>query len=163
MLGDAGNIASLVGVAISLFGLGFAILQILKLRGETRAAREAAEATRTALGRDMVIADVTRLNERLQLLKEIHRDGNRPRALDHYPEIIGLFQDIRRRHPGLSDNDREMVMRAIVQITEIEQTVERLESVIPLELGVELNRILRELQSGLLGELEERLQHLAGG
>ena len=58
MLGDAGSIASLAGAAISLLGLGFAILQIAKLRGETRAARVAAEAAERAIGRELAITEL---------------------------------------------------------------------------------------------------------
>lgn len=56
-----------------------------------------------------------------------------------------------------------MVMRAIMEVTEIEQTVERLTGHIPADMAGELNKILTELQSGLLPELEERLQRSAGG
>ena len=157
MLGDVGSIASFVGVVVSLGGLGFAILQLIKLRGETRAAREASEATRRTVGRDLAIADVTRLNDRLQAIKEIHRDGNRRRALDRYPEIIELFLDVRRRHPGLSEEDRVRILRAIGDITEIERAVEPLEEVITPDLATSFNRTLTNLQTALLPELEDRL------
>lgn len=162
MLGDAGSVASLAGVAVSLVGLGFAILQLIRLRGETRAAREAAEATRKALGRDLAIADVNRPQERLQVLKEIHRDGNRQRALDRYPEIIELLRDIRRRHPGLSDADRANIRRAVTEISEMERTVEQLEQNIPRDLWTRFNQTLTGFQSGLLAELKDRLRQISG-
>jgi hypothetical protein len=58
MLGDAGSIASIVGVVVSLVGLGFAIWQLARLRGETRAAREAAEETRQSVRRDLAMSDI---------------------------------------------------------------------------------------------------------
>ena len=140
MLGDAGSIASLVGVAVSLGGLGFAILQLLRLRGETRAAREAAEAARRAVGRDLAIADVNRLNGRLQSLMEIHHGGNRQRALDRYPEITELVRDIRHRHPALLEDDHEKPFRVISDISEIERIVEAQDEPINREQASRFNR-----------------------
>ena len=160
MLGDAGSIASLVGVAVGLPALVFAILQLWGLKGEATATREASEATRRALGRDLAIADITKLNERMQGLKEIHRDGSRQRALDRYPEVIELFRDVRRRHPRLSEQDQIEIQRAIEDITEIERTVEGLEGAITREVMSALNYVLTDLQSTLLPKLEDRLEEL---
>ena len=123
--------------------------------------REAAEAARRALGRDLAIADVIRLNERLQAVKEIHRGGNRLRALDRYPELVDLFADIQRRHPGLSGNNKRAIQRAIAEISDIEQAVERIEDTIPRDLSGDYNQILTGFQSTILPELEERLQQIA--
>lgn len=133
-----------------------------KLRGEARAAREAAEAARRALGRDLVLADVNRLYPILQRLKDIHREGNRQRALDGYPEIIEILLDIRRRHPRLSDADRVLIQRAISEIAEIERAVEQLQGNILRERSDEYNRLLTELHTTLMPELEERLLQAEG-
>ena len=103
MLGEAGSIASVVGLLVSLLGLGFALLQLSRLRGEARAAREAAEETRQLLLRDSAGTDLTRIGERIQGLIEIHRSGDRARALDRYPEIYRLLIEIRRNHPNLDE------------------------------------------------------------
>jgi len=161
MLGDAGSIASLAGVVVSLVGLGFAILQIRKLRGETRAAREASEATRRAVGRELAGTELTRLNGRIQGLKEIHRGGDRLRALDLYPEIVGMLLDIRRRHPGLSDDQRMNILQATTKISEMERSIETLEGEIPQETASQLNNALTDIQSTLLPELEDQLQETA--
>jgi hypothetical protein len=88
MLGDAGSVASLVGVMVSVGGLGFAIWQLTRLRGETRAAREASEATRRALGRELASTELARLHGRLQSLKEMHRSGDRLRAQTIIPRYF---------------------------------------------------------------------------
>ena len=161
MLGDAGSIASLVGVALGFPALVFAIVQLRSLKGETRAAREAAEAARRALGRDLAIADVSRLNERLQALKEIHRGGNRLRALDRYSELVDLFVDIQRRHPGLTDTNKRAIQRAIAEISDIEQAVERSGDTIPRDLSSDCNQVITGFQSRVLPDLEDRLQQRA--
>lgn len=158
MLGDAGSIASLTGVAVSLLGLGFAILQLRKLRGETRAAREAAEATRRAIGRELASAELTRLGGRIETLKELHRSGDRARILAGYPEIRNLFLEVRRRHPGLSGVDNRNILRAIGQIGDMETTMEALQGEITPDIFSDFNGILTGFQTKLLPLLEDQLQ-----
>ena len=101
MLTEAGSVASRAGLVVSLGGLGFAIWHILRLRGETRAAREAAEEARRAMSRETARMTLTRVNERIEGLKELHRNGEWYRALDRYPEIRRMLIDIRIRHPEM--------------------------------------------------------------
>ena len=161
MLGDVGSIASLIGVAVSLLGLSFAIVQLLKLRGETRAAREASEATRRAIGRELASTELTRLGERIEAQKELHRSGDRPRILAGYPEIRNLFLEIRRRHPSQSGVDKRNILRAIAQIGDIETIVETLEGEIAPGIIADLNGILTGFQTELLPRLEDQLQEHA--
>ena len=157
MLGDAGSIASLAGVAVSLLGLSFAIVQLLKLRGETRVAREAAEATRGAIGRELASTELTRLSGRIDAVKELHRSRDRARSLAAYPEIRNLFLDIRRRHPGLSADDERSIFRAIAQIGDMETAIEVSQGEIAPDIIAEFNRILTGFQTELLPLLEDQL------
>lgn len=158
MLGNAGSIASILGVAISLIGLGFAILQIIKLRGETRVAIKVAEATRRAIGREIASTELTTLGGRIDALKELHRNRDRERCLAVYPEIRGLLLEIRRRHPGLSDLERVNVIRAIAQIAEMERAIDLLQGEMTSETVGEFNSELTGLQTELLIRLEDQLQ-----
>lgn len=158
MLGDAGSIARLAGVVVSLLGLGFALWQLRKLRGETRAALEA---TRRAMGREIASAELTRLGERIEGLKTVHRRGNCDQCLAAYPEIRELFLEIRRRHPGLTDLERGTILKAIGQISDMETTVEASHGDLPSEIIGEFNLGLTGIQTTLLPQLEDRLQQLA--
>ena len=88
-------------MAVSLVGLGFAIVQLLKLRGETRAARDAAEATRKAIGRDLAMADLSRTHQRIEDIKQAHRTREWDRALSGYSDVRKALIQIRGRYPGL--------------------------------------------------------------
>ena len=159
MLSEIGSIASVVGVLVSLLGLGFALLQLRKLRGETRAAREASEETRRLLSRDLASTDLTRLNERIQGLIELHRSGDRRRALDRYPEIWDSLIRIRRRHPNLSEEHRRQIQNAVETITNMQRQSEELEGdALPKEIISDFNVELLKLQSMLLAALEDELQ-----
>lgn len=147
-------------VGVSLLGLGFALWQLRKLRGETRAALEASEATRRAMGREIASAELTRLGERIEGLKTLHRRRNREQCLAAYPEIREMFLEIRRRHPGLSDFQRRTILRAIGRISDMETTVEALNGDIPSEMTGEFNLQLTSIQTTLLPQLEDQLQQL---
>lgn len=155
MLGEAGSIASLAGLLVSLSGLGFALLQLSRLRGETRAA---SEETRRLLRRDSAGTDLTRIGERIQGLIEIHRSGDRARALDRYPEIQRLFLDIQRRHPNLTGEHRRRIQSAITQLWKMQGALEGQEGDILLTQVQQMNRILNGFQLTLLPELQDLLE-----
>ncbi len=144
MLGTAGSIASLVGAAISLLGLGFAILQLRKLRGETRAARDAAEAVERAVQRDLTISDLASLRENIQELKEAHRRGDRGRAFTGYRDVKSSLTNIELRHPNLTDELLERIRTALSAITEMELYTDSIEGSLPLEQISGFNRTLSE-------------------
>ncbi len=163
-LSEWGSVASIVGSVISFAGLFFALLQLSRLRGETRAAKEAAEAAQRLLRRETTNADIIQLNERLQRLIEIHRTGDRSRALDQYPEVMGSFRDIRRNHPNLTDELRARVLESLNQVGEMQVQVEALtEERIPREIWASLNSDLLSLQSFVTIELEDELRSLQLG
>ena len=157
VLGSVGSIASLAGAVISLLGLGFAILQLRKLRGETRAAREASESAERAGRRDQTISELASLYDRVQELKVIHRRGDNELALYHYPVIMLSLADIRRRHPNLTDDLHARISDAIDKVANMERTVGRLSDSLTLERAAEFNDTLTDIQSELILELQERL------
>lgn len=156
-LGTAGSMASLAGVVISLLGLGFAILQLRRLCGETRAAREAAEAAERAIRHDLTLTELTRLHDSIQDLKDAHRRGDVTRALSHYPSIMASLSDIRRRHPNLTDELRDRIVEAINRVADMERTVDRQEGSFSPEQAGEFNDALLGLQSNLILELQDRM------
>ena len=159
MLNEIGIIASVVGALVSLPGLGFALIQLHKLRGETQAAREAAEATRRLLRRNLTGTNLTRLSERIQSLIEIHRSGDRARALDRYPDVRDLLINIRRQHPDLSPERRSQILGAAERITSMQMQAEALSGdLLPQEIWTGFNYYLVQLQTTLLAELEDQLQ-----
>ena len=158
MLSEIGSIASVIGVLVSLLGLGFALLQLRKLRGETRAAREAAEEAQRLIRRETTGTDLTRLNERIQALIDVIRAGDRERALERFPEIRNLFIDIRRHHPNLTPEHRSLIQESIAALRYIQNELEALSSGIPTGLRTKFNGELTDFQTSLLVELEDRLE-----
>ena len=157
MLGAAGSIASLAGTAISLLGLGFAILQLRRLRGETRAAREAAQAAERAVRRDLTISELAALREKIQELKDAHRRGDRSTAFVCYRDVKFSLINIELRHPKLIDNLRMQIQAALSAVTEMERYTDSVEGPLPLEQLSEFNQTLSELDTELVAELQRRM------
>ena len=157
MLGTTGSIASLAGVVISLLGLGFAILQLRKLRGETRAARDAAEAAELAVRRDQTISNLASLREKIEGLKDAHRRGDRRGAFVGYRDVKSGLVHIELRHPDLTDGLREQIRYALSAITEMERYTDSIEGALPLEQISGFNHTLSYLDTELVTELERRI------
>jgi hypothetical protein len=159
VLNETGSLAGIAGLMVSLAGFGIALLQISRLRGETRAAKEAAEEALNLFQRDLANTDVARLRERIQRLMELHRERDRNRVLDHYREIWERFLSIRLRLSNLPEDQRREIQRAVEAITEMQRQVEGLDSDrIPIEMYLAFNDQLLSLQTILLPTLEEEIE-----
>ena len=157
MLGDAGSIASLAGLVVSLGGLAIAIWQIIKLRGETRAAAEASAETSRLFRREIAGLNLTRVNERIEALKELHRTSQWDRALDRHTEIRRTLIQVRVSHPGLSEEQRTILQSVIATLRRIENAVEREHTELQPERVGQFIRQLSDGQSSL-AEIESQLQ-----
>jgi hypothetical protein len=157
MLDTAGSIASLVGAALSLPALAFTIWYLFRVGSRAQAAQHAAEEMRRAGGRDLALADVSRIWERIQALKEAHRARDWDRALFLYPEIRRGLTHIRSRYPDLPDADSDKIRFEVDLLDRMEQAVDRANRDVLRERVSEFNGHLTEIPT-LLDELESRLQ-----
>lgn len=159
MLSEIGSIASIVGLPLSLIALVVAIYHLLRLRGETRAAREAAEEALSLYRSHLANTDLARLRERIQRLIELHRQGDVSRALDQYREIWEMFLSIRLRLPNLPGKLREEIQRAVEEITDMQSQVEAIDSdAMSPALRQAFNDKLLKMQTNLLSNLEEAIE-----
>lgn len=155
ILGTVGSIASLAGLPVSLLGLGFAILQLRKLRGETRAAKEASESAERAVRREQTISELVSLREKIEGLKDAHRPGDRRGAFVCYRDVKSGLVLIELRHPDLTDGLRVQIRDALSAITEMERYTDSIEDALPLEQVSEFNQILSILDTDLITELQK--------
>lgn len=159
LINELGSIASIVGLPLSLVALGFALLQLGKLRGETRAAKDAAEEARKLFQRDLTATEMARLRERIRGLSDLHRNGDRSTLLGQYPEVWEMLIRIRRRHPNLSDVQRGQIQSAIETVANMQRQLEEIDTdVIPSDIRTDFNVELIRLQSKLLADLEDELE-----
>ena len=157
MFADIGNAASLAGAVISLLGLGFAILQLRKLRGETRAAREASESAERAVRRDLTIGELASLREKVQELKDANRRGDRITIFACYRDVKSGLTNVELHHPDLTDSLRDQIRAALSAITDMERYTDSIEGALPLERLSEFNGDLSDLDTGLITDLQKRM------
>ena len=157
MLGTVGSTASLAGLVVSSLGLRFAILQLHKLRGETRAAREASESAERAIRRDQTISELAALREKIQELKDAHRRGDRRGAFVCYRDVKSGLTNIELRHPNLTGDLQEEIRTALSAITEMERYTDSIEGSLPLGQLSEFNQTLSDLDTELVSELQRRM------
>ncbi len=157
MPGTIGNIASLAGVVRSLLGLGFAVLQLLKLRGETRAARKASESAERAIRRDSAMTDLALLYEKMQALKAICRSGDKTSALFWHRDILAGLLNVQRHHPRLTEGHLERILAALADIGNMERRVGRLSGSLSPEMtgGGGCNDTLLDIQSKPIPGLQD--------
>lgn len=158
MFSDIGSGASLAGVVISLLGLGFAILQIIKVRGEARAAREAAEAARAEIRRELTAAELTRLNDSMGELRQLHYiSGAKSLVLTKYAEIDRALNEVYRRHPKLNREQRTQITQARIRVMQMNEEVLSFPGDIPVSSAQEFNTHLADYQTELLSALSDAL------
>ena len=157
MLDSAGSNASILGVFVSVIALTIAIYQIIKLRGEARAAREAAEEAQRLIRRETTGTDLTRLSERIQGLIYLLRNEDRELALEKFPDIRNLFIDIRRHHPNLNSDHRSRIQDTITSIMDMQNELDASSDGIQIEVRTRFITDLTDFQTNLLVELEDRL------
>ena len=157
MLNELGSIASIVGLPLTFAALLFAIYHLGKLRGETRAAREASEKTSRMLRRDLTISDIARLRGRIRHLIDFNRRKDKVLSLYCCQDVQELFLDIQRRHPNLNDESRQQIQRALGFLVDWQSELEGLNGDMPAETVSRLNSRLNGLQIDLLDMLENDL------
>lgn len=158
MLSDIGSWFSITGVVVSLLGLGFAILQIIKVRGEARAAREAAEAARAEIRRQLTAIELTRLNDSMGELRQLHYlRGAKSLVLTKYAEIDRALNEVYRRHPNLNREQQTQITQARTRVMQMNEAVLSFPGDIPVSSAQDFNVHLAGYQTGLLSALGDAL------
>ena len=153
-----GSLASVLGLAVAVVGLTYAIYQIRQTRSAATAAKEAALQARSALARNLTIADLTRASERMDELKRLHRSGQWQRAMDRYPDVRRLLVEILTRHQNLPTSQQRTIQTAIGRLRAMEETVEvALRDNSNPDLS-QFNRTLSNVQA-VLDQASSQLQH----
>ncbi len=127
-LDNWGNIASGLGVAVSLLGLWAAVIAMQragKAAVSADAAEQASQETHTAMTQTMAVVDLQRAIALVQRLKALQRDANWEASLEHYQPLRAMLADINGRHSLPTLEQQESLREAIPQITVIEDTIAR--------------------------------------
>ena len=151
-LASWGDIATVVGIVVSLGGLGWAIKEARGARSASQAAETAASETRDQIARHLQTVDLHRAIGLIERIKTLHDNDRWEAAREHYQALRAMLSDVIARCPENQTEFREKLATARAIIRDTENFVrERIGKAIEDLDRSQLNQSLNDIQS----ELEE--------
>lgn len=140
----------MIGAVLSLVGLVAAIAAAYRARRAEAAAEEARLETRAAMARALTTVDLERVIALVQRMKFLHQEGRWSVSLALYQMLRVMLIDIEVRHPAKTPELQQQLQEAILQITEMDNSVNVAvgEEIVPLGFQ-EFVRVLNDIQVNL--------------
>ncbi len=145
-----GDVATVIGIIVSLVGLGWAIKEAHGAKSASQAAQVAAYETRDQVARHLQAVDLQRAIGLIERIKTLHDSESWEAARQHYQTLRRMLSDVIVRCPGEQREEREKLSTARAYVSEMDNSV-RLHS----SGGVSnrdkslFNRVLNDIQSDL--------------
>lgn len=113
-----GDLASVVGLVIVIWAS-------LTAKNAAEQARDAARQVKERIATLDTLADVSAALGIMEEIKRLQRAGAWPIALDRYSTLRRHLVRVERMNPGLTDQQRQDVLRSVAQLHRAEVKVER--------------------------------------
>jgi hypothetical protein len=157
-----GDIASIVGLLVSLIGFVITIRVAWRSKKAAELAQEEVAKIRSELIRSMTIVDFASAVMAMDEIKRLHRDGAWNILPARYTALRRMLIAIRSANPGLNEVYQTVIQRALQQFRSIEHVVERaLAMQQPPADPARLNRIVSD-QIDALSEILETMKQDIG-
>ena len=145
-----GDIATVVGIVVSLGGLTWAIREARGARSASQAAEAAASATRDQIARHLQAVDLQRAIGLIQRIKALHDSERWEASREHYQTLRSMLSDIITRCPEDQSDFRAKLATSRTIVRVMEEFVGRhIGTDIPERERFRLNRSLNGIQLGL--------------
>ena len=145
-----GGIASVVGVLVSLGGLGWAIKVASGARTASKAAESAARGTRDQIGRHLQTVDLERAIGLIGLIKTLHDSDRWEASREHYQTLRAMLSNVLARYPENRVDVRDKLATARTNVADMEDLVRRrVKGGVPKRDQARLNQSLNGIQSDL--------------
>ncbi len=122
--GPGGNIASILGVIISLIGFFLTIQNVLKSKTAAQAAEEAVQRVREDIQRINAVTELSEAISTMGEIKRLHREKAWNTLPDRYSDLRAALVNIRTVSQDLSTQHKSHLQNAIVHFSEMEKQVE---------------------------------------
>lgn len=126
-----GDVASVLGLLVSIFGFWFALVSLresreasLNAKDAANRAEEAARATRDSIFKSDIIANCSQAIGILDEIKILQRKGDWATLPDRYSTVRRILVTLKSVSGQLSISEVEIVQGALVQLIEIEKKIE---------------------------------------
>ena len=145
-----GSLASVVGVVLSLGGLGWAIKEARGAKSASRAAQMAANETRDQIALHLRTVQLERAIGLIQVIKSLHNSDGWVAARELYQVLRTMLSEIIARCSENQTEFRERLANDRIIVKDIENLVdEHINQGIEDSRRANINRQLNEIQSDL--------------
>jgi len=118
IIDPGGNIASIIGLVITLFGFGFTIRNVLK-------SKQLVLEVRKDIKRVNAVSELSAAISAMDEIKRLHRVDVWILLPDRYSALKKLLISIRSANPDLSNDQKTILQNAIQHFTSIEDNIEK--------------------------------------
>jgi hypothetical protein len=122
---QVGDLASIAGVAISLVGFAITVIAVRKSRSAAQAAAQAARDTASKIRLLESVVDFSAAIAILEEIKRLQREKLWMHLPDRYATIRKLLITLRGTNSNLNDGQESVVQRAVTNLRDMEEAVER--------------------------------------
>ena len=145
-----GDVATIVGIIISLGGIGWAIREARGARTASEAANAAASETRDRIARHLQTVDLQRAIGLIERIKTLHDNDRWDASTELYQTLREMLSDVIVRCPENQADGREKLMTARLTVRRMENRVrQRVSRPITEHDRSRWNRNLSVIQSDL--------------
>ena len=151
---NLGDIASVIGLPLTLLGLGLTLLVALRAKRAAQAASVAVSELRDTLRKLHTVADLSAVMASMEEIKRLHRAAAWAVLPDRYAMLRRTLISIRTSNPALNEEHQASLQNAVQHLRDFEGKVERaLASKGPTPDPARLNQIV----SAQMDKLEDLL------
>ena len=145
-----GDIATLVGIAVSLGGLSWAIIEASGARTASEAAEEAAKDASNQIAHRLQTVDLQRAIGLIERIKTLHANDRWEASVELYQSLRAMLSDVIARSPEDKVDVREKLATARAIVRTMEDSVrDRDNGAISKRERSRFNGTLNEIQSNL--------------
>ena len=145
-----GDVATVIGIVVSLVGLGWAIKEAHGARSASEAATVAANETKDRIAHHLQAVELQRAIGLIDRIKTLHDNDRWEASKEHYQTLRAMLSDFIARCSEDQGNVREKLATARTIVREMENFVRGRDGSVILERDrFRLNRRMNDMQSDL--------------
>lgn len=120
-----GDLASLAGVAVSIFGFIVTVWNVRRSKSAAERAEAAANEARRAMRAYQTLSDFSAAIAIMEEIRRLHRLGQIDPLLDRYGALRKALIGVRKLSPALTESMEAQIQSAVATLATIEDIVER--------------------------------------
>jgi cell division protein FtsX len=133
-----GDIASVIGILISLIGFFITIWNVIKSRKAAQKAEEIVQKVREDISKIETIEEFSKAIATIDEIKRLNRDGAWPILPERYSALRKSLISIKISNPNMPENDKVILSNALRHTSNMEDQIEKF--IIDKSLSVDISK-----------------------